>query len=42
MQYSSSIMTNPALRKNVNHGLQDFDNEAARGTLRRLSVPQAR
>ncbi len=37
MQYSTSIMTNPALRKNVNHGLQDFDNEAARGTLPAVS-----
>jgi phospholipase C len=33
MQYSSSIMTNPALRKNVNHGLSDFVSEAANGTL---------
>ena len=33
MQYSSSIMTNPALRKNVQHGLSDFVSEAANGTL---------
>jgi len=33
MQYSSSIMTNPALRKNVQHGLGDFVSEAANGTL---------
>jgi phospholipase C len=33
MQYSTSIMTNPALRKNVQHGLTDFVSEAAHGTL---------
>jgi acid phosphatase len=33
MQYSASIMTNPALRKNVQHGLADFDAQAASGTL---------
>jgi len=33
MQYSASIMTNPSLRKNVQHGLADFDYEAAHGTL---------
>ena len=33
MQYSASIMTNPALRKNVQHGLADFDAQAAAGTL---------
>jgi len=33
MQYSASIMTNPALRKNVHHGLADFDTQAASGTL---------
>ena len=33
MQYSSSIMTNPALRKNVQHGLNDFVYQAAHGTL---------
>jgi phospholipase C len=33
MQYSSSIMTNPSLRKHVQHGLTDFISEAAHGTL---------
>jgi acid phosphatase len=33
MQYSSSIMTNPALRKNVQHGLSDFVYQAAHGSL---------
>jgi phospholipase C len=33
MQYSASIMTNPALRKNVQHGLGDFVHQAAHGTL---------
>ena len=33
MQYSASIMTNPALRKNVQHGLGDFVSQAAHGTL---------
>ncbi len=33
MQYSASIMTNPALRRNVQHGLADFDAQAANGTL---------
>src|SRR5215831_4060985 len=33
MQYSSSIMTNPALRKNTQHGLGDFVSAAANGTL---------
>lgn len=33
MQYATSIMTNPALRKNVQHGLADFDAQAANGTL---------
>jgi acid phosphatase len=33
MQYSTSIMTNPVLRKNVQHGLGDFVSEAANGTL---------
>jgi phospholipase C len=33
MQYSSSIMTNPALRKNTQHGLTDFIAEAKAGTL---------
>ena len=33
MQYSASIMTNPALRKNVQHGLADFLDAARAGTL---------
>ncbi len=33
MQYSASIMTNPALRKNVQHGYADFLRDAAAGTL---------
>jgi phospholipase C len=33
MQYSASIMTNPALRKNVQHGLSDFIYQAEHGTL---------
>jgi phospholipase C len=33
MQYSASIMTNPSLRKNVQHGLNDFIYQAAHGTL---------
>ncbi len=37
MQYSSSIMTNPALRKNVQHGLNDFVSAAANGTLPAVS-----
>jgi acid phosphatase len=37
MQYSSAIMTNPALRKNVQHGLQDFIDSAERGTLPAVS-----
>jgi acid phosphatase len=37
MQYSTSIMTNPALRKNVQHGLGDFVSEAANGTLPAVS-----
>jgi acid phosphatase len=37
MQYSSSIMTNPSLRKNVQHGLTDFVREAANGTLPAVS-----
>jgi acid phosphatase len=37
MQYSASIMTNPALRKNVQHGLNDFVSEAANGTLPAVS-----
>jgi len=37
MQYASSIMTNPSLRKNVQHGLSDFDSEVANGTLPAVS-----
>jgi acid phosphatase len=37
MQYSASIMTNPALRKNVQHGLGDFLSEAKAGTLPAVS-----
>jgi len=37
MQYSASIMTNPALRKNVQHGLGGFMSDAARGTLPAVS-----
>ncbi len=37
MQYSSSIMTNPALRKNVQHGLNDFIPQAEHGTLPAVS-----
>ncbi len=37
MQYVSSIMTNPALRANTQHGLEDFDSEAAAGTLPSVS-----
>jgi acid phosphatase len=37
MQYSSSIMTNPSLRKNVQHGLGDFVSAAANGTLPAVS-----
>jgi phospholipase C len=33
MQYVSSIMTNPTLRANVQHGVDDFDSAAASGTL---------
>ncbi len=33
MQYSSQIMTNPALRANVQHGLSDFMTDAKHGTL---------
>ena len=42
MQYSSSIMTNPALRANIQHGTQDFDAEAANGTPPGGLVPEAR
>jgi phospholipase C len=37
MQYSSSIMTNPALRRSTEHGLGDFLSEAAAGTLPAVS-----
>jgi acid phosphatase len=33
MQYSSSIMTDPTKRANIQHGLDDFDTEATNGTL---------
>ncbi|MBV9857421.1 MAG: alkaline phosphatase family protein [Streptosporangiaceae bacterium] len=33
MQYSSAIMTNPALRKNTQHDLSDFISQAVNGTL---------
>jgi acid phosphatase len=33
MQYSSAIMTNPALRKNTQHDLSDFISQATKGTL---------
>jgi acid phosphatase len=37
MQYSSQIMTNPALRANVEHGLSDFNSEVANGSLPAVS-----
>jgi phospholipase C len=37
MQYASSIMTNPGLRRNTQHGLDDFLSEAADGTLPAVS-----
>jgi phospholipase C len=37
MQYSASIMTNPGLRKNVQHGLTDFISAATNGTLPAVS-----
>lgn len=37
MQYSSAIMTNPAKRKHVQHGLDDFDIEATNGNLPAVS-----
>jgi phospholipase C len=37
MQYSSQIMTNPALRANTEHGLDDFRSEVADGTLPAVS-----
>jgi hypothetical protein len=33
MQYASAIMTDPAKRANIEHGLDDFDSEATAGTL---------
>ncbi|MBV9095624.1 MAG: alkaline phosphatase family protein [Streptosporangiaceae bacterium] len=38
MQYSASIMTNPSLRANVQHGLVDFLNAAKDGTLPAVSL----
>jgi phospholipase C len=37
MQYASSIMTDPALRANIQHGVGDFDAEATNGTLPAVS-----
>jgi phospholipase C len=37
MQYSSQIMTNPALRANTEHGLDDFRSQVAAGTLPAVS-----
>jgi phospholipase C len=37
MQYSSSIMTDPAKRANIQHGLEDFDKMTADGTLPAVS-----
>jgi phospholipase C len=37
MQYSASIMTNPALRANTQHGLSDFLTAAKNGTLPAVS-----
>jgi phospholipase C len=37
MQYSSLIMTNPALRANTAHGISDFDAAATAGTLPAVS-----
>ncbi|MBV8480648.1 MAG: alkaline phosphatase family protein [Actinobacteria bacterium] len=37
MQYATSIMTNPTLRANTQHGLEDFDAEVADGTLPAVS-----
>ncbi len=37
MQYSSQIMTNPALRANTEHGLDDFRAAVATGTLPAVS-----
>lgn len=38
MQYASSIMTNPARRANIQHGLTDFDAAVANGTLPSVSI----
>jgi phospholipase C len=37
MQYSAAVMTNPTLRANVDHGLEDFDSQANAGTLPAVS-----
>jgi phospholipase C len=37
MQYASSIMTNPALRANIQHGAGDFYTDARNGTLPAVS-----
>ncbi len=37
MQYASSIMTDPAKRANIEHGLNDFDSMATDGTLPAVS-----
>ena len=37
MQYASSVMTNPAKRRNIQHGVKAFDAEAAHGTLPAVS-----
>ncbi len=37
MQYSSQVMTNPALRANIEHGTEDFDADAANGSLPAVS-----
>jgi phospholipase C len=37
MQYSSSIMTDPAKRANIQHGVEDFDAEVNNGTLPAVS-----
>jgi acid phosphatase len=37
MQYATSVMTNPAKRRNIQHGVKAFDDEAAHGTLPAVS-----
>ena len=37
MQYSSSVMTDPAKRANIQHGIEDFDSEATNGALPAVS-----